>query len=56
MVRVRCSLIVLEVATDAGIGGQVVIVVNVAIGALPGRNCMHPGQREIRRIVIKRSI
>ena len=56
MVRVRCSLVVLEVAADTGIGGQVVIVVDVAIGALPGRSCVHSGQREIRRVVVKRSV
>ena len=56
MIRVRCSLIILQVAADTGISAEVVIVVEVAIGALARRNGMHSGQRKIRRIVVERSI
>lgn len=56
MVRIRCSLVFLEMAANTSIGGQVVIVVDMAIGALPGRHCMHPGQREIGHVVVERSV
>lgn len=56
MVRIGRSLKIFQVATDAGSSAQVVIIVDVAIGTLPGRNSMHSGQREIRRVVVKRSV
>lgn len=40
MVRIRRSLVVLQVATHARRACQVEIVVDVAIAALPRRNCM----------------
>ena len=46
VIGIRGSLVILQVAADAGRGGQVVVVVDVAIGALPRRNCMHAGQGE----------
>jgi len=56
MVGIRCSLVVLQVAADTGVGGQVVIIRDMAIDTLPGRNSMHSGQREVRHVVIKRSV
>lgn len=38
---------------DAGGAGQVVIVIDVTIGALPRRNGMHAGQREAGAVVIE---
>jgi len=53
VVRVRRALIVLEVAAHAGAGVQAVVVVDVAIGALPGRHGVHAGQGEAGRGVVK---
>ena len=54
MVRIRRPLIVLQVTGHAGSGGQVVIVGDVAIGALPWRHGVHAGQRKICQVVVKR--
>ncbi len=43
-------------ARDAGRGGDVVIVVDVAIGALPRRHSMKAGQGKAGRGVIKRPV
>ena len=56
VVRVGRSLVVLQVAAYTGIGRQVVIIVDVAIRALPRRNSVHPGQREIRGVVVERGV
>ena len=56
VVGIRRSLVILQVAAHASIGGEVVIVVDVAIAALPRRNGMHSGQREIRGVVVERRI
>ena len=56
VVRVSRSLVVLQVAAHTGIRGQVVVIVDVAIRALPRRDGVHPSQREIRRVVIERSV
>ena len=56
MVRVRGSLIVLQVAAHAGRTRQVVVVVDVAIRALPRRHSVHPCQRKVRRVVVERGI
>jgi len=56
VVRIRRALIILEMAADACRGGQVVIVVNVAIGALARRNRVKSGQRESSGVVIERRI
>ena len=56
MIRSRCPLEVLQVATYASrVGaGQVVIVVDVTLGALDAR--VGAGQREARGRVIKRRV
>jgi len=56
VVGIGRSLIVLQVATDAGRTGQVVIVVDVAIGAGPRRHRVQTSQREPGAGVIKRGI
>ena len=42
--------------TDARRRGQVIVVVDVAIRALPRRNRVHTGKRESRGVVIKRGV
>ena len=56
MIRLRGALEVLQVATHARIirGGQVVVVVDVAVRALARRNGMRSGQREPGCRVVKR--
>jgi len=56
MVWIRRSLVVLKVAAHTGVGAQVVIVVDVAIGTLPRRDGVHSSQREIRQVVVERSM
>ncbi len=56
MVWISRSLIILQVTTDAGCGRQVVVVVDVAIRALPRRHRVHAGQRESCEVVIKRGV
>jgi len=41
------------VARDAGVGGQVEIVVGVAVGATPRRDGMRAGEREVDAVVIE---
>ena len=53
VVRIRRALVVLEMAGHTGIAGQVVIVIDVAIGALPWRYRVHARQRKISRIVVE---
>ena len=54
VIRTRRALEILQVAVDAGCAGQVVIVIDVALGAL---HCgMRPGQRESRVVVIERCL
>ena len=43
MVRIRRPLIVLQMTTHAGGSGQIVVVGDVAIGALTRWHGMHPG-------------
>ena len=56
VIRICRPLVVLQMARDTSRAGQVVVVVHVAIGALPRRHRMHPGQRKIGRIVIERRV
>ena len=53
VVGVRGTLEILEVAGNAGVGGQVVIVVDVAIGTGARRHGMHAGEREVDAGVIE---
>ena len=56
VIRIGCSLIVLQMTTGAGRGRQVVVVVDVAIVTLSRRHGVHAGKRESCGIVIKRGI
>ena len=53
MVRIQRALVVLQMATHAGRTGQVVIVVDVAIGALARRDGVPSSEREAGRAVIE---
>ena len=53
VVRIGRSLIVLQMATDAGRRAQVVVVIYVAIGALPRWHGVQAGKREGRGIVVE---
>ena len=54
VIRTRRALEILKVAVYAGCAGQVVIVINVALGAL--QRSMRTGQRESRIVVIERCL
>ena len=54
--RSRRSVIVGLVARDARCVRQVVVVIDVAIGALPRRRSVRSGQRESGAAVIKRCV
>ena len=56
VIRIRRSLVVLLVARIARRARQVVVVVDVAIRALPRRHDMHSGQCETSRRVIELSV
>ena len=53
MARIRCGLEVFLVTTHASRGVQRVVVVDVAIGACPGRYGVHSRKREARIAVVK---
>ena len=54
VVRVRSVLEILEVAGNARRAGQVVVVPDMAIGALPWRDCVSASQNKIYHRVIER--
>jgi len=56
VIGIRRPLIVLQVARDTRRAREVVVVVEVAIAALPRRHGMHARQRKVGRIVIKRRV
>ena len=56
VVRIRGALIILEVAGDASCGIQTVIIVDMAIRALPWGNRVQSGERETRAAVVKGGI
>ena len=51
-----CRVVVLLVAADARRAGDVVVVVDVAVGTLPRRNGVRAGQREPGGVVVERCI
>ena len=53
VVGIRGSLEILEVARHAGVGGQVEVVVDVAVRASPRRDGMHTGEREVDAVVVE---
>src|SRR5262249_4088183 len=53
VVGIGGALIILEVAAHAGCGIQAVIVIHVAIGAVPRRNRVQSGERETGRAVVE---
>jgi len=56
VIRVRGSLVVLQVATDAGRRVEAVVVVDVAIGALPRGDRVQSGEREAGAVVVERRV
>ena len=56
MVRIGGALVVLEVATHARGAVQVVVIVDMAIGASPRWNGMQPGERESSAGVVERGV
>lgn len=53
VIRVGRLLIILQVAANAGGGGQVVVVGSVAVGALARRHGVRVGQRKSHQVVIE---
>ncbi len=56
VVRIRGALEVLQVAAHAGRAGQVVVVVDVTIGAGARRHSMETGKRESRAVMVERRV
>ena len=53
VIGVRGPLIVLQMTRHTGRARQGVVIVRMAIDALPRWNCMQTGQRETRTVVIE---
>ena len=51
--RIRRSLVLLQVARHASRTGQIVVVVDMAVGTLPRRHAVCPGQRKSGAVVIE---
>ena len=56
VIGIRRSLVILQMAGDARCAREVVIIIDVAIGALPGRDRVHARQRKVGRVVVKRRV
>ena len=56
MVRIGRPLIVLQVTAYARVRRQVVVVVDVTVGALARRNCVQSGERKVREAMVERCI
>ena len=56
MIGIRRTLVILQVTGDAGRAVQVVVIVDVAIGALPRRHGVHSRQRERGQRMVKRRV
>ena len=56
MARIRCGLEVFLVTTHASRGVQRVVVVDVAIGACPGRYGVHSRKREVCEVMVERRV
>jgi len=54
VIRIGRALEIYQVARDASRDRQIVVIANVAIRTLPGRNCVHPRQRKTGGVVVKR--
>jgi len=53
VVGIRGSLEILKVTRNAGGRGQVVVVVDVTVGASPGRNSVRAREREVDTAVVE---
>lgn len=56
VIRIRGSLIILQVATHTGGAAEVVVVIDVAVGADAGRNGMAAAKRKSNRAVIESGV
>ena len=53
VVGIRGSLEIFEVARHAGVGGQVEVVIDVAVSASPRRDSVRTGKREVDAVVVE---
>ena len=53
VIWIRRALIIFQVASHASCAGQVVIVVDMTIGALSRRDGVHARKREFRQVVVE---